>query len=597
MSGLHSPNLDEELNSRRIVATSLDLNPGFDAPPFLAASKNDDLGGQSSENGAIPMPYRILHVGDDPDVREIVALSLNAEPTFLVQSCAGGDDAIKAAAGWAPDLILCDTMMPEMGGPAMLSRLRENPKTAHIAVVFIAARPQPREIDHLMSLGAAGVITNPFEPATLVDTIRKHFHGIKLRTTRDDFSRRLRADAVILAKRQKVTGGDSLSPSALEELQSCAHKLAGAAGIFGFQTVSCAAFKLEGSIENRRRGDGTTGELESELDMLLGSIGQALQATNRIESRSAIVDVPDTDQVTPTLSTADELEFELDSPIIGKIDPHNKAPKILIADDDREIVKFLADQCTKMGFRVQTAPNGLQALIMASRNPPDVLITDVNMPELDGLSVCMRLLGPDRKGTEVVVITGGSNAAVAERCESFGAYHVRKGPQLWDQVKSALTDIFPELTSGAVEVVMPPSSQEMRERPLVLLVDDDPEAAIFLSSRLRKYGVDMLCATDGAQGYLMARREKPNVIISDYFMPNGDVIYLLWRLRGTAATESIPVFVLSGRHLDETTIGTVKREILGRPGAVGVFKKSFDTQELFTAIQKVCSFEYFQARA
>ena len=95
----------------------------------------------------------------------------------------------------------------------------------------------------------------------------------------------------------------------------------------------------------------------------------------------------------------------------------------------------------------------------------------------------------------------------------------------------------------------------------------------------------------------MARREKPNVIISDYFMPNGDVIYLLWRLRGTVATESIPVFVLSGKHLDETTIGTVKREILGRQGAVGVFKKSFDTQELFTAIQKVCSFEHFQVGA
>ena len=543
------------------------------------------------------MPFRILHVGDDPDVREIVALSLNAETTFLVQSCAGGDDAIKAATDWAPDLILCDAMTPETGGPAVLSRLRENPKTAHIAVFFIAARAQPHEIDHLMSLGAAGVITNPFEPATLVEAIRKHFHGITLRTTHDDFSRRLRADAVMLAKHQNVIGGDSLSPSALEELQLCTHKLAGAAGIFGFQTVSCAAFKLEGSIEDRRRGDGATGELESELHTLLVCIDQALQGTNAIESRSPTVDVPDTDQATPTLSIADELAFELDLPIIGKLDPHNKTPTILIADDDREIVKFLADHCTKMGFQVQTAPNGLQALIMASRNPPDVLITDVNMPELDGLSVCMRLLGPDRRGTEVVVITGGSNPAVAERCESFGAFHVRKGPQLWDQVKSALTEIYPELTSGAVEVVLPLSSHEMRERPLVLLVDDDPEAAIFLSSRLRKCGVDMLCATDGTQGYLMARREKPNVIISDYFMPNGDVIYLLWRLRGTVATESIPVFVLSGKHLDETTIGTVKREILGRQGAVGVFKKSFDTQELFTAIQKVCSFEHFQVGA
>jgi CheY-like chemotaxis protein len=219
------------------------------------------------------------------------------------------------------------------------------------------------------------------------------------------------------------------------------------------------------------------------------------------------------------------------------------------------------------------------------------------MPELDGLSVCMRLLGPDKRGTEVVVVTGGSNPVVAERCESFGVFHARKGPELWDRVKSALTELFPDLTPGTAEVVTSPSRYEMRERPLVLLVDDDPDMATFLSSRLRKCGVDMLCAADGVQGYLIACREKPNFIISDFFMPNGDALYLLWRLRSTSATENIPVFVLSGRRFDETTIGMVKREILGRPGAVGVFKKSFDTQELFTAIQKVCGFEHFPVRA
>ena len=70
----------------------------------------------------------------------------------------------------------------------------------------------------------------------------------------------------------------------------------------------------------------------------------------------------------------------------------DKAPRILIADDDPSIVDLLADRCARMGFVVETASNGIQALLKARRNAPAVLIIDVNMPGVDGLSVCTRLL-------------------------------------------------------------------------------------------------------------------------------------------------------------------------------------------------------------
>ncbi len=62
-------------------------------------------------------------------------------------------------------------------------------------------------------------------------------------------------------------------------------------------------------------------------------------------------------------------------------------PKMLIADDDPLIVMALADRCARMGFEIETATNGLQAMIKASRSKPDILVIDVNMPEADGLSV------------------------------------------------------------------------------------------------------------------------------------------------------------------------------------------------------------------
>ena len=71
---------------------------------------------------------RILHVDDEPDIREVVEASLMLDPDFFVRSCGSGEEAVAMAPHWRPDLILCDVMMPVMDGPATLARLRESPE-------------------------------------------------------------------------------------------------------------------------------------------------------------------------------------------------------------------------------------------------------------------------------------------------------------------------------------------------------------------------------------------------------------------------------------------------------------------------------------
>src|SRR5271156_1284028 len=103
-----------------------------------------------SQSGVRAMTYRILHIDDDADIREIVQFSLALDPGLAPMSCASGRDALAIAAEWAPDLILCDVMMPGMDGPTTLARLRENPKTSKIPVVFMTARAGSNELEHLM---------------------------------------------------------------------------------------------------------------------------------------------------------------------------------------------------------------------------------------------------------------------------------------------------------------------------------------------------------------------------------------------------------------------------------------------------------------
>jgi CheY-like chemotaxis protein len=269
-----------------------------------------------------------------------------------------------------------------------------------------------------------------------------------------------------------------------------------------------------------------------------------------------------------------------------------KPLRMLVADDDPSVVRLIADRCARVGFEVETAVNGVQALIKANRSHPDVMVIDVNMPEADGLTVCARLLDPSRRSLNVVVVTGSRDADTVERCEGFGAAYVRKGPGFWNGLHDALTGLFPSMAERIKELQEQPTGAEMRERPCVLVIDDDFSIMKFLSTRLDKCGVELLFASDIAQGYRMAYRETPSVIISDYFLPNGGVPYLLSRLRTTPVTQNIPVFVLTGRSLDEITQQSLMREVCGKPGVAQIFIKAFDTDELFTALQKLCGFEY-----
>jgi CheY-like chemotaxis protein len=122
---------------------------------------------------------RILHVDDEPDIREIVDLSLGLNPDFQVRSCASGDEALAAAAEWSPSLILLDVMMPRMDGPTTLTHLRKNPRTSTVPVLFMTARAQPREVEQFIALGAQGVISKPFDPMTLAFTVRNHLEALQ----------------------------------------------------------------------------------------------------------------------------------------------------------------------------------------------------------------------------------------------------------------------------------------------------------------------------------------------------------------------------------------------------------------------------------
>jgi len=187
---------------------------------------------------------RILHVDDEPDIREVVELSLALNPDFEVRSCGSGTEAVAIAAEWSPFIILLDVMMPGMDGPTTLAQLRGNPRTADIPVLFMTARAQAREVERFISLGAQGVISKPFDPMTLAFQVRGHLQAARLDAMRGVFKRRARSDMAQLESCRSSLAKDA-SPDALSRVRTIAHGLAGAAGLFGFERISSDAVALE----------------------------------------------------------------------------------------------------------------------------------------------------------------------------------------------------------------------------------------------------------------------------------------------------------------------------------------------------------------
>jgi CheY-like chemotaxis protein len=113
---------------------------------------------------------KILLVDDDENIRTIALLSL--EDDFQVEIATSGQAALKHALVSKPDLILLDVMMPGLDGKATFEKLQETPELAKIPVVFMTAKVQIHEIDFYLKLGAAGVITKPFDPMTLAADVQ-----------------------------------------------------------------------------------------------------------------------------------------------------------------------------------------------------------------------------------------------------------------------------------------------------------------------------------------------------------------------------------------------------------------------------------------
>jgi putative two-component system response regulator len=132
--------------------------------------ENNELTDQQSAVGNKPQKT-VLLVDDTPE--NLTVLGEILMPYFQVRVANSGVRALLVAASEPrPDLILLDVMMPEMDGYEVINRLRANPETRDIPVIFVTALDAALDETHGLDFGAADYITKPVRPCVVLTRVR-----------------------------------------------------------------------------------------------------------------------------------------------------------------------------------------------------------------------------------------------------------------------------------------------------------------------------------------------------------------------------------------------------------------------------------------
>jgi DNA-binding response OmpR family regulator len=114
---------------------------------------------------------RVLIAEDEPNI--VTSLEfLMRSCDYEVQVARDGEEALRVAQGWRPDVLLLDVMMPLCNGFEVCRRLRADPATRAVKIVLLTAHGREAQIERGLALGADAYITKPFSNKELVAKVR-----------------------------------------------------------------------------------------------------------------------------------------------------------------------------------------------------------------------------------------------------------------------------------------------------------------------------------------------------------------------------------------------------------------------------------------
>jgi len=239
--------------------------------------------------------------------------------------------------------------------------------------------------------------------------------------------------------------------------------------------------------------------------------------------------------------------------------------KILIVEDQEELLEMLSDKLLKEGFEVIKASDGVEGLKKAKEEKPDLMLLDIIMPKLGGMDV-LEIMAADQDLSKipVVIISNSGQQVEIGRAKALGAkdflIKAEFDPQeVVDKVNKVLeagsapsegktleTDGKTNSDQATKEEPGKESSKETKAHS-VLVVEDDQFLRDLIIKKLEEKGLKTLQAIDGEEGLRILRDEKPDIVLLDLILPGIDGFEVLKKIREDTSTypDPPPIVILS----------------------------------------------------
>jgi DNA-binding response OmpR family regulator len=296
-----------------------------------------------------------------------------------------------------------------------------------------------------------------------------------------------------------------------------------------------------------------------------------------------------------------------------------------VADDDLVTQRILRLTLEGAGYEVTAACDGEETLRALETRVPDVVVLDVMMPKVDGLSVLRRIRDDPRTAQVPVVLLsacsspddlwrgwqGGVDYYLTKPldCQELLRFMQRTvhgeesrlpagsppgpvpvagrhaGPPSGDFEPAEPMNAAEAKAAEAMEAMDPPGPAPAAAAvpATVLVVDDDPFIQKVLRLNLELEGYVVATVSDGEEALERLAGTRPDLIILDVMMPGLDGLEVLRRIRENAATADLPVILLTARASEKDMWEGWQR------GVDYYLTKPFDIEDLLRSMDRLLS--------
>ena len=311
----------------------------------------------------------ILIVDDTPENLSVLSKILTMKG-YQVRPAINGEVAFTSIRTSPPDLILLDILMPKMNGFEVCRRLKADAATRDIPIIFISALDATADKIKAFQVGGVDYVTKPFQAEEVVARVETH---------------------LTLRKTQKRLQDRTL------QLQNALDNVKTLSGLL----PTCA--KCKKIRDDRGYWNNLERYIEQHLDVLFshGLCPDCLQDfyTEMEESRNA----PQESSSHVAVSVRDGEE-----------------QRILLVDDSKTNLSVLRKILSQKPYHLQTAMTGELALHAVEISPPDLILLDVLLPDMDGYEICRRLKERDET-SKIPIMFISALTETLDKMEAFKA--------------------------------------------------------------------------------------------------------------------------------------------------------------------------------